>query len=91
MSRPTPHPPPTQFGDETVTYEGVRVVITPEAPHHYRVEVSEADGERRVHAVERVIINTAAVSLDDPVWFADVQLDVGVPIDGPGDTAWVWV
>lgn len=91
MSSPTTKPPTTQLGDETVTYEDVRVVITPEAPYHYQVEVSRPDGERFEHAVERVIVNTAEVSLDDTIWFADATLDVGVPIDGPGDTVWVWV
>lgn len=91
MSRSTPKPQTDPLGTETETYEEIRIVITPEAPHHYRVEMSHPNGDQCEHAVERVIINTAEVHLEDPIWFTDVTLDVGIPIDRPGDTAWVWV
>lgn len=77
-------------GDGAVTYRNVRVVITPEAPRHCRVQVREPDGEHAVHAVEHVVVNTTEVLLDGPIWFVDVKLDVGVPLDEHGDTAWVW-
>lgn len=90
MSAPTLPPPTTGLGDETVTYKTVRAVITPEAPRHFTVTVSISDDETVVHAVEHVVINTAEVVLDSSIWFIDVDLDVGVPIDEHGDTAWVW-
>jgi hypothetical protein len=74
-----------------VTYRNARVVITPSGPHHYDVDVSVRPGETTRHAVERVVVNTAEMTFETPVWFIDVELDVGVPVDGPGDTLWVWV
>lgn len=74
----------------TVTYEQVRVVITPEAPFHYEVAVRDADGDRHDHAVEHVAINATSVRLEDAIWFIDADLDVGIPIGGVGETAWVW-
>lgn len=76
--------------NDTVTYEGVRAVITREGPRHYRVTVSEPEGDTTRHAVECVAINATDVRFEDSIWFADVNLDVGVPVDGHGDTAWVW-
>lgn len=73
-----------------VTYQEVRVVITPEAPNHCRVEVRDSDGETAVHAVEHVVVNTTEVRIDEPIWFVDVKLDVGVPLDDHGETVWVW-
>lgn len=90
MTDQTPAPQTNQLEDGTVNYEDVRVVITPEAPYHYQVKVSESDGEITAHAVERVRVNAANVLLDDPIWFMDVDVDVGVPVDEPGDTVWVW-
>lgn len=90
MSAPTLPPTTAKFGDETVTYENVRVAITPEAPDHYRVEVRKPNDETVFHAVESVVINTAEVALGGPIWFIEVGVDVGVPIDDHGDTVWVW-
>jgi hypothetical protein len=90
MSNQTPAPQTNHLEDGTVNYENVRVVIVPEAPYHYQVKVSDADGERTDHAVERVLINATNVLLEDPIWFMDVDVDVGVPVDEPGDTAWIW-
>jgi hypothetical protein len=81
----------SKFDRANVTYRDVRVVITPEGPRHYDVAVSERPGETTHHAVERVVVNTAAMTFDTPVWFIDVELDVGVPVDVPDETAWVWV
>ncbi|MFB6096481.1 MAG: hypothetical protein ABEJ74_03745 [Haloferacaceae archaeon] len=78
-----------ELGDETVTYESVRVVIVPESPRHFTVKVS-TDDEPAVHAVEHVVVNTAEVVLDSSIWFIDVDLDVGIPLAGHGETAWVW-
>jgi len=74
----------------TVTYEDVRIVITPEGPYHYDVTVSDADGDRIHHAVEYVAINATTVALEEPIWFIDADLDVGVPVNDVGETAWVW-
>jgi hypothetical protein len=90
MSDSTPALPSDQLAGGSVTYDDARVVITPEAPHHYEVIVSDADGETSVHAVERVVINSARVALDSSIWFIDVKLDVGVPLGEHGDTVWVW-
>jgi len=73
-----------------VTYESARVVITPEAPRHYEVVVSRGDDHQRVHAVERVIVNTAQVQLDSSIWFIDAKVDVGVSVEESGETVWVW-
>jgi hypothetical protein len=73
-----------------VTYERARVVITPEAPRHYRVVVSRGNDHREVHAVERVIINTAQAHLDSSIWFVDAKVDVGVSVEESGETVWVW-
>ena len=81
---------PTRLDRGTVTYDGVRVVITPEGPFHYEVAVRDADGDRTDHAVEYVAINATLVRLDDPIWFIDADLDVGVPVGDAGETAWVW-
>ena len=84
-------PRPAGYLDRAnVTYEDVRIVIEPEAPRHYEVKVSEREGDISTHAVERVVVNTAEVALDDPIWFVDVKVDVGVAVDEPGDTVWVW-
>lgn len=91
MSDPERALPVNQLEGGTETYRDVRVVIAPEAPYHYRVEVSGPDGEPAVHAVERVVINTTKVLLDSPICFVGVKLDVGVPLDTHGDTAWVWI
>lgn len=91
MTNPTSKPSTNRLEGGMVTYEDVRVIITPEAPRHYRVAVSEPAGEQVDHAVEDVVINGTAVVLDDSIWFDDVQLDVGVPVGEPGDTVWVWV
>ena len=73
------------------TYTGVQVVITPEAPNHYSIEIRDEGGDRQTHAVECVVINAAAVVLEDPIWFVDAKVDVGVPADGHGEIVWVWV
>lgn len=73
-----------------VTYESARVVITPEAPRHYEVVVSQRQNDRRVHAVERVIINTAETHLESAIWFVDAKVDVGVSVEESGETVWVW-
>jgi len=85
---PTPRPNTLERG--TVTYEDVRVVISPEGPRHYEVTVSPADGDRIEHAVERLAINSTTVYPDDSIWFIGADLDVGVPIERTGETAWVW-
>lgn len=90
MTNPTSKSPANRLEEGTVTYEDVRVTITPEGPYHNRVEVSEPDGENSVHAVEYVVVNDAAVVLEEPIWFIDVDVDVGVPVVDPGDTVWVW-
>jgi hypothetical protein len=74
----------------TEMYEQARVVITPEGPHHYTVTVSENQDHHVEHAVERVVVNTATITLEDPVWFVDADVDVGVPLSGPVETVWVW-
>ncbi|MFB6105980.1 MAG: hypothetical protein ABEJ70_03310 [Halobacteriaceae archaeon] len=74
----------------TVTYEHVRVVVVPEGPRHYSVEVADGGDRSGSHAVERVLVNSAEVVFEETLWFADVQVDVGVPIGVPGDTAWIW-
>lgn len=91
MSGTTSARPTNQLEKGTATYENVRVVITPEGPRHFEVQISDSADERTRHAVERVVVNTAEVLLDGPIWFIDAELDVGVPICGAGDTAWVWV
>jgi hypothetical protein len=73
------------------TYTDVQTVIRPEAPGHYSVEVRSKDGDTRVHAVERVVVNTAEISLADPIWFVGAKLDIGVPADGHGEVLWAWV
>jgi hypothetical protein len=90
MSGTIPTPQTNALERGTVTYEDVRVVIVPEGPYHYEVTVSHADGERTDHAVEHVAINAASVRLDGPIWFVDATLDVGIPVSGVGETAWVW-
>lgn len=79
-----------QLDRGTVTYEDVRVVIRPEAPYHYHVEVSLEDGQRVSHEVEFVAVNATNISLESPIWFIHADLDVGVPLMHPGETAWVW-
>jgi hypothetical protein len=81
---------PARLADGAVSYEGVQVVITREAPDHYSVTVRERDGTVHSHAVERVVVNTGEVHLADSVWFVDVKVDVGVPATGHGDVVWVW-
>lgn len=90
MTNLTPAPQTDPFARETVTYEDVRVVITPEGPYHYEVTVRHIDGDCSDHAVEYVAINATTVFFESPIWFADADLDVGVPIERAGDTAWVW-
>lgn len=90
MSDPTPALPTNQLERAATTYEDARVVITPEAPRHYDLNVSASDGEITEHAVERVLVNTTEVRLGGPIWFVDVKLDVGIPVDDHGDTVWVW-
>lgn len=74
----------------TVTYEDVRVVITPEGPYHYSVVINDDDGDKTEHAVEYVAINATTVYLEDPIWFIDANVDVGVPVQRAGETAWIW-
>lgn len=81
---------PARTTEYTTSYEGVQTVVAPEAPDHYTVTVREADGTTHCHAVERAVVNTAGVRLDDPIWFVDVDVEVGVPVDGHGDVVWVW-
>lgn len=90
MSDPMSTPQTNTLGKGTVTYEDVRIVITPEGPFHYEVTVSPADGDHADHAVERVSINSTPVHLDDPIWFIGADVDVGVPVGQAGETAWVW-
>ena len=90
MSNVSPAPSINPLRRETVTYEDVRVVVTPEGPYHYAVTVSEADGTRTEHAVEYVVVNATTISFEDPIWFIDADVDVGVPIEAAGDTAWIW-
>jgi hypothetical protein len=89
MSNTTPITP-ARCADGTVSYEAVQTVITPDAPDHYTVTVREKSGATHTHAVERVVINTAELTLDDPIWFVDVKVDVGVPATGHGELVWVW-
>lgn len=91
MSLSSPPPPPDMLCSETVTYECVRVVVMPAGPHHYDVDVNDGAGVAVHHAVERVIVNNAELQLDDPIWFVDSEVDVGLPVDGHGDTVWIWV
>ncbi|MFW5938707.1 MAG: hypothetical protein ACOCSN_07175 [Halanaeroarchaeum sp.] len=86
----TPTPSSNSLAAETDSYENVQVVITYEGPYHYAVRVRTGDGDRRTHAVEYVVVNGTTVRFDRPIWFVDAGLDVGVPIDQAGDTAWVW-
>lgn len=74
----------------TEMYKDARVVIDPEGPHHYRVTVSEGPNHHVEHAVERVVINTATVTLDGPIWFVGTDVDVGIPLVGHEETVWVW-
>ena len=90
MSGMMPAPRTDTLEKGTVTYEDVRVVIFPEGPFHYEVTVSRANGDRINHAVEYVAINATTVHLDDPIWFIGADLDIGVPLGQPGETAWVW-
>lgn len=90
MANATPAPTPNSIAAETDTYENVQVVITSEGPFHYAVRVRPDDGEQTDHAVEYVVINGTTIQFEDPIWFVDVGLDVGVPIGRAGDTAWVW-
>jgi hypothetical protein len=87
----TPQPPSSETKSGVTTYTNVQTVITPEAPGHYAVEVREADATTRTHAVERIVVNAAEISLEDPIWFVDAKVDVGVPVDGHGEVVWVWV
>lgn len=88
---PPPLPASTaSVANETVTYQNVRVAVTPEAPRHYEVKVRKRNDDVVFHDVESVVINTAEVVLDSPIWFVEVGLDVGVPLDDHGDTAWIW-
>jgi hypothetical protein len=91
MSLPTSSPPPDTRCSETTTYEDVRVVIFPSGPFHYDVDVNDGAGVDCTHAVERVVVNNAEIRLEDPIWFVDSEVDVGLPVDGHGDTVWVWV
>lgn len=90
MSDPVSAIPTKEVEGGTVTYEDARVVITPEAPYHYQVKVSDPDGDVTVHEVEYVVVNTTEIRVDDPIWFIDVELDIGIPLDGHGETVWVW-
>lgn len=90
MGVPQSGRPADRFGEEGVSYSGVRIVVKPVAPRHYDVTVSVGGGDLKRHAVEHVVVNTSEVVLDDDIWFADATVDVGVPIDGHGDTVWIW-
>lgn len=90
MANVTPAPSTEPLGRETVSYTDVRVVITPEGPYHYEVSVGERDGTCTEHAVEYVAVNATTIHFEEPIWFADANLDVGVPIGQAGDTVWVW-
>ncbi|MFB6124379.1 MAG: hypothetical protein ABEJ59_00275 [Halanaeroarchaeum sp.] len=74
----------------TVGYERVQVVVAPEGPYHFAVLVRDETGVRAEHAVEYVAINGTTVDVGGPIWFVDTNLDVGVPVDEAGETAWVW-
>lgn len=91
MSNSTPSPPSGDVRTGKTTYTGVQAVIRPEAPDHYSVEIRDGSGASHVHAVERVVVNTAEVHLDDPIWFVGAKIDIGVPIDGHGEVVWAWV
>ena len=82
---------PARFADGTTRYDDVQTVITPEGPDHYSVRVREADGTTHTHAVEGVVVNTAAVHLSDPIWFVGANIDIGLPATGHGERVWVWV
>jgi hypothetical protein len=86
--RPRPTADPLAAG--TDTYENVRVFIAPEGPYHYDVQLRLPDGSHAEHAVEFVALNTTQVEFEEPLWFVDVTLDVGVPIGQVGETAWIW-
>lgn len=90
MSDTTPSTTNSQLRRGTKTYENSRVVITPQALDHYEVVISDPNEGQCRHAVERVVINSATVLLDSPIWFVDATVDVGVPTGEPGDTVWVW-
>lgn len=67
MSGMTPDSQTNKLNKGTVTYDNVRVVISPEGPFHYKVTVSSADGDRINHAVEHVTINSTTVQFDEPI------------------------
>jgi hypothetical protein len=90
MSDLTPTPPANPLAKGTTAYEDVQVGIVPEGPYHYEVLVKQAESDCATHAVEYVAINATTVRLDDPLWFDDVDLDVGVPGTQAGEIAWVW-
>lgn len=90
MAEPIPLSARNPLERGTVTDEDVRIVIAPEGPYHFAVTVSHADGRRTHHAVEYVAINGTTVDLEAPIWFIDADVDVGVPIEAAGETAWVW-
>jgi hypothetical protein len=86
----TSAPPPNPLASGTVTYEDARIGILPEGPRHYEVLVDRAGGGQAEHAVEYVVLNATHIDVDDPLWFADATLHVGVPESETGETAWVW-
>ncbi|MFB6200645.1 MAG: hypothetical protein ABEI98_01395 [Halorhabdus sp.] len=90
MSGITPAPETNPLDRGTDTYEDVRVVVTPEGPFHYAVRVSRGDDNHAEHAVEYLAINATTVHVDESIWFAGADIEVGVPIGRVGETAWVW-
>jgi hypothetical protein len=91
MALSTPPLPPDMLCSETTTYESVRVVIVPEGPYHYLVDVQSDAVDATQYAVERVIVNNAELHFEDPIWFVECEVDVGLPVGDHGDTVWVWV
>lgn len=83
-------PQRTQLDRGAVTYEAARVVITPEGPFHYAVTVSQQFGERTDHAVEHIAINATTIHVEDTLWFHEADIDIGIPLDDTGETAWIW-
>ncbi|WP_255195515.1 hypothetical protein [Halorarius litoreus] len=85
-----PSATPPAVDHETVSYADVRAVILPEGPDHYEVDLADETTTAH-HAVERVVLNNTVVRFDDPLWFIDVNVDVGLPLYDHGDTVWVWL
>ena len=90
MSAQPPPIPPEATAAETVSYVNVRVVVFPEAPQHYDVNVADETTVSH-HAVERVVLNNTLIEFEEPLWFVDADVHVGVPRYAYGDTAWVWL